>query len=82
MPKKAWTAAIDADDDVRKHAEIVEITGLLILDSWRAGMRVIVRREHPRPGAQLSLFEERDGWAHAPRIRFNPKAPRLSRHAT
>ena len=27
-------------------------------------MRVIVRRERPHPGAQLSLFEERDGWRY------------------
>ena len=26
--------------------------------------RVIVRRERPHPGAQLSLFEERDGWRY------------------
>ena len=27
-------------------------------------MRVIVRRERPHPGAQLSLFEQRDGWRY------------------
>src|SRR4051794_35868993 len=27
-------------------------------------MRVIVRRERPHPGAQLSLFEDRDGWRY------------------
>jgi hypothetical protein len=27
-------------------------------------MRVIVRRERPHAGAQLSLFEEADGWCH------------------
>ncbi len=27
-------------------------------------MRVIVRREHPHPGAQLDLFEQRDGWRY------------------
>ena len=27
-------------------------------------MRVIIRRERPHPGAQLSLFEERDGWRY------------------
>src|SRR3954470_23331179 len=29
-------------------------------------MRVIVRRERPHPGAQLSLFEEADGWRYTP----------------
>lgn len=33
-------------------------------DSWPAGARVIVRRERPHPGAQLSPFEERDGWRY------------------
>ena len=27
-------------------------------------MRLIVRRERPHPGAQLSLFEEADGWRY------------------
>ncbi len=31
---------------------------------WPTGMRVIVRRERPHPGAQLSLFEETDGWRY------------------
>jgi hypothetical protein len=31
---------------------------------WPAGMRVIVRRERPHPGAQLDLFETRDGWRY------------------
>ena len=57
-------AALDADGDVREHADVVEVTGLLGLTRWPAGMRVIVRREHPHPGAQLSLFEERDGWRY------------------
>ena len=35
-------------------------TGLLELDGWPAGMRVIVRRERPHPGAQLR-FTDIDG---------------------
>ena len=31
---------------------------------WPTGMRVIVRRERPQPGAQLSLLEEADGWRY------------------
>jgi hypothetical protein len=31
---------------------------------WPAGMRVIVRRERPHPGAQLDLFETRDGYRY------------------
>jgi hypothetical protein len=40
------------------------LTGLLTLTGWPEGARVIVRRERPHPGAQLSLFEERDGWRY------------------
>lgn len=64
VPKTAWQAALDADGDVREHGDVVEVTGLLNLARWPPGMRVIVRREHPHPGAQLSLFEERDGWRY------------------
>jgi hypothetical protein len=32
--------------------------------AWPAGMRVIVRREQPHPGAQLDVFEERDGYRY------------------
>ena len=37
---------------------------MLNLTTWPAGMRVIVRREHPHPGAALSLFEHADGWRY------------------
>ena len=64
VPKKAWTPALDADGHVRVHGDVTEITGLLNLSRWPAGMRIIVRREHPHPGAQLSPFEHRDGWRY------------------
>jgi len=64
VPNSAWAAALDADGEVRVHADVVEVTDLLNLTRWPPGMRVIVRREHPHPGAQLSLFEERDGWRY------------------
>jgi hypothetical protein len=64
LPTSAWTPALAADGGVRDKAEVAELTGLLTLSGWPAGMRVIVRRERPHPGAQLSLFEERDGWRY------------------
>jgi hypothetical protein len=64
VPKEAWTPAVAADGQVRDHADVVEITDLLTLTRWPSGIRVIVRREHPHPGAQLSLFEHRDGWRY------------------
>ena len=67
VPAAAWQVAVDADGDVREHADVAELTGLLdqgLLAGWPAGMRVIVRREHPHPGAPLTLFEHRDGWRY------------------
>ena len=64
VPKKVWTPASDADGGVREGGDVAELTGLLDLSCWPAGMRIIVRRERPHPGAQLSLFEEADGWRY------------------
>jgi len=64
VPKKIWAPAIDADGGIREGGDVAELTGLLNLSKWPDGMRVIVRRERPHPGAQLSLFEERDGWRY------------------
>lgn len=67
VPKTVWVPALDADGDIREHADIAELTGLLppaLREAWPTEMRVIVRREHPHPGAQLSLFEQRDGWRY------------------
>lgn len=64
VPRTAWQTAIDADGGVREGGDVAELSGLLDLNRWPAGMRVIVRRERPHPGAQLSLFEEADGWRY------------------
>jgi len=64
LPRKTWTAAVDADGDVREGGDVAEITALLDLSGWPGGMRLIVRRERPHPGAQLSLFEEADGYRY------------------
>ena len=58
VPTTTWVSAIDADGGVRVGGDVAELTGLLDLSHWPAGMRVIVRRERPHPGAQLSLFED------------------------
>ena len=51
---------------------MAELTGLLRegpdgdqLAGWPASMRIFARRERPHPGAQLSLFEEADGWRYS-----------------
>ena len=64
LPVGSWSPALKADGQVREGGEVAEITGLLNLDGWPTGMRVILRRERPHPGAQLSLFEAHDGWRY------------------
>jgi hypothetical protein len=64
LPVTVWTPAVTAGGDICEHAQVAEITGLLDLTGWPDGMRVIVRREHPHPGAQLSLFEAADGYRY------------------
>lgn len=64
VPKKVWTPAVETNGGVRDGADVAELTGLLDLTTWAEGMRVIVRRERPHPGAQLSLFEAADGWRY------------------
>jgi hypothetical protein len=60
IPDQVWTEAYDAHDQVRDGAWVAELTGLMDLTSWPAGMRVIVRKERPHPGAQLR-FQDVDG---------------------
>ncbi|MEU2615988.1 IS1380 family transposase [Micromonospora sp. NPDC007271] len=72
LPATAWSPALDADGGVREGAQVAELTGLLALAGWPTGMRVIVRRERPHPGAQLSLFEERDGWRYTAFVTNTP----------
>ena len=67
MPGWAWQVACNAGGDLREHADVVEITGLLDLSRWTGScpnMRVIVRRELPHPGATLDAFEIRDGYRY------------------
>ena len=62
IPKHVWEPAYNSDGDVRDGADVAELTGLLDLDEdWPKGMRVIVRRERPHPGAQLR-FDDIDGY--------------------
>jgi hypothetical protein len=60
IPAAAWTPAYDAGRKVRDGAWVTEITGMLNLASWPKGIRVIVRKERPHPGAQLR-FTDIDG---------------------
>ncbi len=60
VPDHGWTCAVDADETVRDGAWVIDATGIVDLDSWPEGMRLIVRKERPHPGAQLR-FTDTDG---------------------
>ncbi|MGW2552941.1 IS1380 family transposase [Streptomyces sp. NPDC001635] len=60
IPKKAWTPAYDADGTERPGAWVAEISDMPDLSTWPTGMRLIVRKERPHPGAQLR-FTDLDG---------------------
>ena len=57
IPERVWAPAYDAHDQVRDGAWVAELTGLLNLKGWPAGMRVIARKQRPRPGAQLPITD-------------------------
>jgi len=73
VPHTAVDAVLDIDGQPRSLAEagVVELTALLRehpdgdrLANWPADLRIIARREKPHPGAQLSLFEQAEGWRY------------------
>jgi hypothetical protein len=74
LPETAWTVAVDAvgeprpvDESGLPVAQVAELTGLLpglTEAGWPNRMRVLVRRERPHPGAQISVFEAHDGWRY------------------
>jgi hypothetical protein len=57
IPDDLWEPAYDADGQLRPGAWVAEVTGLFNLASWPAGMRLIVRKERPHPGAQLRITD-------------------------
>jgi hypothetical protein len=68
LPEPAWAPALEADGTPRPGAQVAELTGLLRRSAggdqfakWPPDMRILVRRENPHPGAQLSLFEQHEG---------------------
>jgi hypothetical protein len=68
IPTGAWTPALNADGRQRVGADVADVTGLLAagghLDGWPPGMRVIVRRERPHPGAGVTQqrLDDADGY--------------------
>ncbi|NUK63961.1 IS1380 family transposase [Streptomyces lunaelactis] len=64
LPDHLWHPALDQDGTLRAGAEVAELTGMVDLAAYPDGTRIIVRRERPHPGAQLSLFDQDEGLRH------------------
>jgi DDE family transposase len=60
-PDGQWVGTVDQDGAERPNGQLCEITDRLDLSTWPTGSRVLVRRERPHPGAQLS-FTDHDGY--------------------
>lgn len=60
IPPEGWEPAIDTGDGIRDGAWVAEATALIDLSTWPPGSRVILRKERPHPGAQLT-FTDADG---------------------
>jgi hypothetical protein len=60
IPQRCWAPAIEGDGELRDGAWVTEVTDLIDLSSWPAGSRLILRKERPHPGAQLT-FTDIDG---------------------
>ncbi len=61
IPEDAWVTALDQDGSQRENGQVAEITDRVQLSAWPERSRLIVRRERPHPGAQLS-FTDHDGY--------------------
>lgn len=64
LPESAWQSAIDGDGTEREGAQVTELTNRVDLSTWPEGTRLIVRRERPHPGAQLSVLDCETGYRH------------------
>ncbi|MGB3172095.1 MAG: IS1380 family transposase [Rhodococcus sp. (in: high G+C Gram-positive bacteria)] len=60
VPENAWSVAVDSEDKVRDGAWVIDATGIIDVTAWPPGMRIIIRKERPHPGAQLR-FTDSDG---------------------
>jgi len=60
IPEQCWAPAINTDDQLRDGAWVAEVTSLVDLSGWPDGSRLILRKERPHPGAQLT-FTDVDG---------------------
>lgn len=56
VPTSAWTAGVEPDGEIRDGAWVAELAGDVLYGRPK-GMRLIVRKERPHPGAQLRLTD-------------------------
>ena len=57
---RGWYPAINTDGSIRDGAWVAEATGLVDLTAWPEHTRLVLRKERPHPGAQLT-FTDHDG---------------------
>jgi hypothetical protein len=57
IPDQCWHPAIEDGDELREGAWVAEATGMIDLSSWPEGSRLILRKERPHPGAQLTFTD-------------------------
>ena len=60
IPEDCWHPALQTDGEFHDGAWVAEATGMIDLSSWPDGSRLILRKERPHPGAQLT-FTDIDG---------------------
>jgi hypothetical protein len=60
IPGRCWHPAVEEDGGLRDGAWVAEATGMTDLSTWPEGSRLILRKERPHPGAQLT-FTDVDG---------------------
>ena len=64
VQEEDWIPATETDGSVRDGAWVTELTDLIPLANWPDKTRLIMRRERPHPGAQLTLFDTAEGFRH------------------
>ncbi len=72
VQEEDWSQAVETDGRKRAGAFVTELTDLVDMTGWGRGCRLVCRREHPHPGAQLSLFDMSNGWRHTVFITNSP----------
>jgi len=60
VPASCWAPAVATDGEIRDGAWVTEATAMIDLAGWPEGSRLILRKERPHPGAQLT-FTDVDG---------------------